>query len=253
VKTTSGFLICSTALFVLAGCVSSTTTSKTSFEPNDDAAIQNYQLGARYYRNGSYELAKERLEHAIDLDPKLAEAYFTLALTHEKLGSNRLAEENYRQAVKVAPSNYDARNAYAVFFCRQRRFDDAIKQFDKALKISNNDARHVVLTNAGACMTQKPDYQKAEEYFRAAITEKPTHGEALVQMAALKFKTEDYLHARAFLQRYLSSNKSSPGVLYLAVQVEQALEDQRAATDYMNQLLREFPASPEARRLLESN
>jgi type IV pilus assembly protein PilF len=252
VKAISGILFCSTALFFLAGCVTSTTTSTASFEPSDDAAIQNYQLGARYYQNGSYELARERLEHALELDPKLAEAYYTLALTHEQLGNNRLAEENYSRAVKVEPNDYDARNAYAVFFCRQRKFDEAAKQFDRALKISNNSARHVVLTNAGACMTQKPDYMKAEQYFRDALTERPTHGEALVQLSALKFKTEEYLQARAFLQRYLSTNKSSPGVLYLGVQIEKTLGDERAATDYMNQLLREFPASPEARRLLES-
>ena len=73
-------------------------------------------------------------------------------------------------------------------------------------------------------MTRKPDYEKAEEYFREALRVRPTHGEALVKMAALKFKTEDYLTARAFLQRYLSTNKTSPGVLFLAIQIEEALD-----------------------------
>jgi type IV pilus assembly protein PilF len=102
-------------------------------------------------------------------------------------------------------------------------------------------------------MTQKPDYEKAEAYFREALKDRPTYPEALIQLAALKFKTGEFLQARAFLQRYLSGNKSSPGVLYLGVQIEEALEDNRAATDFSNQLLREYPESPEARRVLEAD
>lgn len=247
-KVVSGIVI-----FLLAGCVTSTTTSTRKFEESDDAAMQNYYLGARYYHNGNYDIARERLERALELDPKLAEAHYTLALTYEKLQNPRLATEHYNAAVRVAPNNYDARNAYAVFLCRQRRFDEAVKQFDRALKISTNDTRFVAYTNAGACMTQKPDYEKAEEYFRDALKERSTYPEALIQLAALKFKTEEYLQARAFLQRFLSGNKSSPGVLYLGVQIEEALGDNRAATDYSNQLLREYPESPEARLVLESD
>ena len=252
-KTKTGIVVSSIAIFLTAGCVTSTTTSTATFEPSDDAALQNYHLGARYYQNGNYEIARDRLERALELDPKMASAHYTLALTHEQLGNMRLATKHYSQAVRVEPNNYDARNAYAVFLCRQQRFDDAVKQFDRALKISDNDVRHVMFTNAGACMTQKPDYENAEDYFREALRERPTHGEALVQLAALKFKTEEFLQARAFLQRFLSGNKSSPGVLYLGVQIEKTLENDRAATDYVNQLLREFPSSPEARRALEED
>ncbi len=237
---------------MIAGCVTSTTTSNVKFEQSDDAAEQNYSLGARYYQNGSYEIAKVRLERALELDPKLADAHYMLALTHEQLGNPRLATQHYEKAVRVEPNNHNARNAYGVFLCRQQRFKDAMKQFDKALKISDNDTRYVMYTNAGACMTQKPDFEKAEEYFRKALEERATHAEALIQLAALKFKTESFLQARAFLQRFLAGNKTSPGVLYLGVQIEKALQDDRAATDFMNQLLREFPNSPEAKQVLEA-
>jgi type IV pilus assembly protein PilF len=252
VKTGIGILANSIVIFMIAGCVTTTTTTSAKFEKSDDAALQNYALGARYYQSGNYNIAKERLERALELDPKLPEAHYTLALTHEKLGNPRLALEHYKKAVRVAPSDYNARNAYAVFLCRQQRFNDAVKQFDRALKAADNDTRYVTYTNAGACMTQKPDYDKAEKYFRSALEERVTHAEALIQLAALKYKTENFLQARAFLQRFLASNETSAGALYLGVQIEKALLDDRAATDYMNQLLREFPNSPEAKRLLEA-
>jgi len=248
-KTAAGSIV----IILLTGCVTSTTTTSAKFEETDDAAMQNYNLGARYYQNGSYGIAKERLERALELDPKLEQAHFMLALTYEQLDNNRLAAKHYKEAVRVAPNSYDARNAYAVFLCRQREYDDAEKHFDKAFKISENDSRFVMYTNAGACMTQKPDYEKAEQYFRDALQERPAHPEALIQLSALKFKTNECLQSRAFLQRFLTSNKTSPGVLYLGMQIEECLEDERAATDYANQLLREFPASPEARQVLAAD
>lgn len=108
------------------------------------------------------------------------------------------------------------------------------------------------MTNAGVCMMQKPDQAAAENYFRAALDRKSEFGEALIQMSLLKFAETDYLAARAFLQRYLSSNVPSAGVLYLGVRIEEELGDKRAQTDYSNQILREFPESPEARRILEA-
>jgi type IV pilus assembly protein PilF len=101
-------------------------------------------------------------------------------------------------------------------------------------------------------MMQKPDRELAEQYFRQALDRRPGHGEALLQLSLLKFSGEEYLAARAFLQRYLSANVPTASVLYLGVRIEDQLGDDRARTEYSDQILREFPESPEARRILES-
>ena len=236
----------------LAACVTTESTSLNA-EPADDAADQNYQLGAQYYRNGSYELARDRLERAIELDSRHARAHSLLALTYAELGIDRLANENFSRAVRLAPNNQDVRNTYAVYLCQQREFDDAVEQFDRAIAIRENDNSWIEMTNAGVCIAQKPDLAMAEEYFRNALSIRPAYGEALIQMAALKHRTEDHLTARAFLQRYLAANPPSSSVLYLAVQIETQLGDERAATDYMNELLRDFPESAEARLMLQED
>ena len=68
----------------------------------------------------------------------------------------------------------------------------------------------------------------------------------------MKFKQKGYLSARAFLQRYMSSSKTTAGVLYLAAKIEDVLDNDRGRTMYEDQLLREFPTSPEARKVLGS-
>ena len=249
-KTTlfSGLLLA----FLMSGCISTQTVTGNS-EPSEEAYGHNYQLGAQYYRNGSYELARDRLERAIELESGNAAAHSLLALTLVELGNNRLATESFDRSVRLDPDDEDVRNAYAVFLCQQGQHDDALEQFDRAINIRENDNKWVEMTNAGVCVSQKPDLVRAEEYFRSALQLRPAYGEALIQMAALKHRNEDDLTARAFLQRYLASNPASPSVLYLAVQIETGYGDERAATDYMNQLLRDFPESAEARLMLQQD
>lgn len=242
------------ASLLLTGCVTTTTTTNSSTPDADeeDAAELNYQLGARYLRNGNYELARDRLMLSIELNPKNAIAHYTLALTYERLENLRLATASYEDAIRIAPRNYNVLNAYAVFLCTQSDYDEARKTFDRSIAVLENDNSQITMTNAGVCMMQKPDQELAEQYFRQALARKPNYGEALLQLSLMKFSSEDYLGARAFLQRYLSANIPTAGVLYLGVRIEEQLGDDNAREDYSNQILRQFPKSPEARRVLET-
>ncbi len=240
------------ALLVSSGCISTTTGPPEKKADKGDAAELNYQLGARYYRKGDYDLARDRLLLALEQDSKNAFAWSTLGLTYEALGNVRLAEDAYDKAVRVAPRNYKIQENYAVFLCRQDRFDDARRYFDKAIKAPTNDYSEQTYTNAGVCMLQKPDHVAAEEYLRAALDRRPNHGEALLQMSVLFYETGDNLRARAFLQRYLSSNMATAPVLYHAILIEQRLGDDTARRQYTLQLLRDFPDSAEAERIRQS-
>jgi type IV pilus assembly protein PilF len=252
VKKSEFLLLPALAVLLAAGCVSTTTGSPPPETDEDDAAEYNYQLGARYYGNESYELARDRLQRAIELDPKLAKAHMTLGMVYEELDNNRLATESYRNAIRSAPRDFNIQNAYAVFLCRQENYDEAGKYFERAANHPENDDAEVTLTNAGLCMAQKPDAEAAEEFYRAALDRKATYGEALLQLCLLKYQQEDYLHARAFLQRFMSAYVTTAGVLYLASEIERKLGNDRGREEFVNQLLRDFPESPEARRVLSS-
>jgi type IV pilus assembly protein PilF len=245
------FLIGYVAVLLASGCVTTTTGPSKPVANTGEAANLNYQLGARYYRNGKYDLARDRLLYSIELEPKNPVAHSTLALTYEALDKLRLATESYEKAVKIAPNNFDVLNTYAVFLCRQEEYDKAIENFDRAIAVRENDDVEITLTNAGVCLSQKPDLVKAEEYFREALSYKSTYGEALLQLCLLKQSSGEHLAARAFMQRYLGSNLPSAEVLYLGMQIEEDLGDERARTEYSDRILREFPQSSQARLVLE--
>ena len=240
------------ACFLLAGCVSSTTGPPVPEADDTDAAAIHFQLGIQYFGRGSYEIARDRLILSTEFDPSRAIVWSTLATTYEQLGNPRLAEEAHNKALKTGPRNFDVQNRYALFLCGQRRFDEAEKQFERSIGAATNDNPELMMTNAGVCLSQKPDNAKAEEYFRRALARRPNYGEALVQMALLKHQTGADLSARAFLQRYQSQFPPSPGVLYLCVLIEDKLGDKKASTECSNALLREFPDSPESRLVMGS-
>jgi type IV pilus assembly protein PilF len=240
------------AILVGSGCISTTTGPPENKADQGDAAELNYQLGARYYRKGDYDLARDRLQLALKQNPKNAFAWSTLGLTYEALGNMRLAEDAYDNAVRVAPRDYKIQENYAVFLCRQGRFDDARRYFDKAIKAPTNDYSEQTYTNAGVCMMKKPDHVAAEQYFRAALDRRPNHGEALLQMSVLSYETGDNLKARAFLQRYLGSNMPTAPVLYHGILIEEKLGDDTARRQYTLQLLRDFPDSAEAERIRQA-
>ncbi|MDJ0793739.1 MAG: type IV pilus biogenesis/stability protein PilW [Woeseiaceae bacterium] len=237
---------------VLGGCVT-TTTGSSEPETGDDAAEYNYQLGVRYLQNENYDLARDRLERALEIDPRLGKAHMTLGMTYERLGNLRLATESYESSVRVEPRNFELQNGYAVFLCKQRDYDKAKKHFNRAANHPENDTAATTLTNAGLCMQQKPDAAAAEAFYREALERQSNYGEALLQLCLLKFQQEDFLGSRAFLQRFMSANRTTAGVLFLAAEIEGKLGNDRGRTEYINQLLREFPESPEARRALSSS
>ncbi len=183
----------------------------------------------------------------------MAVAFSTLALTYEALDKLRLAKEAYEKAIRVAPKDFEVQNTYAVFLCRQKEFEDAARYFDKAIRHPENDDSHLTMANAGMCMLEKPDMVAAEAYFRDALQRKPRYGDALIQLCLMKYQQKDYLSARAFLQRFMAGNVSTAGVLYLASKIEDMLGNDRGRTEFEDQLIRDFPTSPEARKVLGSS
>jgi type IV pilus assembly protein PilF len=252
VKKSEILAVLSVAGFLLSGCVSSTTTGALEREPSDDAAEYNYELGRNYLQNEKYGLARDRLERAIEIDPRMAKAHMALGMTYEALDNLRLATDSYEKAVRIAPRDFNIMNSYAVFLCKQKDYSGARRFFEKAANHPENDDAERTFTNAGLCMAQQPDLEAAEMFFREALERKTTYGEALLQLCLLKFQQQDYLSARAFLQRFMASHRTTAGVLFLAAEIEGKLGNDRGRTEYVDRLLREFPESAEARKALSS-
>jgi len=235
---------------LLQACVTESTTGRTP--PSDeDAAVANMNLGAGYLRQGRPELAIERLQRALQQNPRLADAHSTIAIAYDQLGSLTDAEDHYKRATQLEPMNSAAANSYAVFLCRQKRWTDAEPYFKRAVEDPRYKTPEVVLTNAGVCALDAGERAKAAENFRAALTKDPTNADALSNMLEISFEDKNYLQARAFLQRFMAAKPATASVLLMCVNIERQLNNRDAANRCAGRLGDEFPGSAELQQVRE--
>lgn len=213
------------------------------------AADVNTRLGVGYFERGDLQVAMEKLERAIELDPAHVPAYVTLALIHERLGRDSRARRYYREAVSLAPEDGATLNSYAAFLCRQGEFAEADGLFRRAIDDPFYDTREVAYTNAGSCAIRGNRLDAAEDYLREALEVNPQYPDALFHLARLFLQRDDAFRARAFLQRFEATAGADPGALLLGYRIEQRLGNEREAARYFRRLEDQFPDSAEARNI----
>ena len=241
-------LVVGLAVVSLCGCVTTSSGPETS---DEEAAVANMNVGIGYLRSGRPDAAADALKRATDLDPRLANAHSALALAYDQLGDADQAEVHHRRATQLEPGNADVQNSYAVFLCRQNRWSDAERYFARAVGDERYPLRSTAYVNAGNCARGANDLTKAEENYRAALAIDESNTDAMAGMIELAVQNENYLQARAFIQRLFSTSQPTSYHLLVCYMVEQRLGDAPAADSCARQLRNGFPNSTEAIRLRE--
>lgn len=243
--TTRLWLVLAVLLSACAGGMGGNIVGQSSDKARRSAELQ-VQLAQEYLKRGQLDVARDKLKHALELDPYSAQAHTVSGFLGETIGDYLQAELHYRRATELKPKDGDMSNNFASFLCRRGRYDESDAQFQRAFADPYYKTPEVALTNAGMCARDDGRLEQAETYLREALARKPDYAAALVPMASVLYAREDYLRARAFLQRYEAVHDAGPEVLHLGMQIEQALGDHRSAEDYRRRLLSGYPRSREA-------
>lgn len=210
-----------------------------------EASRINTQLGIDYARQNKLDVAKDKLERAIVQDAGNATAHAALAFVYQQRGDLPLAERHYRRALSLNRADSSVRNNFGVFLCGRGKLAEGEEYLLEAARDRQYPTPEAAWTNAGVCVLGA-DADKAEQYFREALRVNPKFPDALAQMVAISVRQQDYLRARAFVQRCEQAGRVSPQVLLLAARAEVALGDRLAAHKYHSRLKREYPEAPEA-------
>ncbi|HET9664441.1 MAG TPA: type IV pilus biogenesis/stability protein PilW [Burkholderiales bacterium] len=208
------------------------------------------ELAAGYFELGNMSVALEEANIALRADPSYSPAYNVAGLIYSGLKEDRLAEQNFQQAVRVNPLDSDANNNYGWFLCQRKREAEGLKYFEAALRNPLYQTPDRTYLNAGLCARQAGDLAGAEKYFLTALKMRPTLPQALYHAADLAYARGDFPAAKQYLDRLTQLIQPNAEVLWLGVRVERRLGDRNSEESYAHRLRSNFPDSKETRALL---
>jgi type IV pilus assembly protein PilF len=233
--------LASILILALAACASTPSGTRGTPTPSSRAADENVALAQQYIQDGKYEIALGRLEHALSIDPRSANAHTMMGLLNERIGRDRQAGVSYRRAAELQPDRGDVLNNYGSWLCRQGQTQEALTWFERAVADPFYRSPSSALANAGACARLAGDLPKADEYLRRALQADANNPRVLQELAWVQYEKGDYMRARAFVQRREAAGPADGELLDLAARVEERIGNMDAANRYRSRLLTEFP------------
>lgn len=246
-KTGARFLAISAACAVIGACGLLPDFGRKSMSTHELANL-NLQMGVRYLDMGMLEVAKEKLEKAYDLESGNPETLNALAVFYERIKDDEQAADFYQAAIGKDPDNYSTKNNYGRFLCERGKHEKGMAMLREALDSPMNQRPWLALSNIGICLVLQNDTAQGEEYLRRALFANPAYPPALQEMLKISYNNQQYMSARAFLERYLAVAKHTPETLWYGFQTERALGNRQTAESYKEELLINFPTSTEAQQ-----
>ena len=234
--------------FLFTACTTNNSGNSGSLENAPSSPADVYvKLGKQYIARGNLRVALGELKHALAIDSNNSEAHNTIAILYEQLGKEDLAGDHYKKAVNLFPENSSAQSNYGRHLCaHNNNYREAQEHFKLAYQNPLYEKPWFPLTNAGSCALNSGKLEEAETLLRKSLQVNRKFPPTLLEMSKLNLKKQNFLSARAFLQRYESVSKPTSDSLWIGVQTERKLNNEKNVDDYAKQLLATFPNSEEA-------
>ena len=249
------------AATLLAGCVSTTSTRQTSNasfgaeQPPTTASDEGQartrarlrlELALGYFQNGQTNVALDEVKQALVIDPNYGEAYNLRGLVYMRLDDPGLAEDSFRRAISLNPRDANAMHNYGWLLCQQKRYGDAIGQFQRALDTPGYSEQAKTLMTMGVCEVQAGRSAEAERALTRAYEMDPNNPIVAYNLALLLSQRQDWARAQFYIRRVNNSQAATAETLWLGVKVERQLNNREAAGQLGSQLTQRFPQSREA-------
>ena len=239
-------LLMTVLVVLLSACASQPVTESPEPASQSSEVVQKQlELGVGYLRNGDYVRAKEKLNRAIELDPRNSMAHATFGLLFQLEGEDELAEDYFKRAVRFDSNNAQARNSYGVFLFEQKRYHEAVDQLSKASENRFYANRPAVFENLGTAYQRIGDLEGADYAYTRAIQLNPDQPRALLALAEMRFDERNYVESRGLYQRHTRVAAKSARTLWLCIRLARVFRDRNEEASCAEALEGIFPASEE--------
>jgi tetratricopeptide (TPR) repeat protein len=194
---------------------------------------RNYlSYGSVFFERGYLEQAEQFFRLALRDDASSAEALYGIGSVYLEQQKPAEARESFERAIQLH-ANYpgtvpNAFNNLGILAAREGRTDEAIQNFQRALRI---DPDHfVALENLGNAYRQNKRWEDAKSVLQRALQLSPESAEGNYSLGMVFAQLADTEHAYEYLQKALAARPAYPealnnlGILYVRTQRQDEAE-----------------------------
>lgn len=174
-------------LLFLVGCGENSGTTPALQSKNPQELIQS---ASEKQRIGAYDEAIEMLNRALELDPKLVDAYYRIGLVHVEADQRNEAIAAFKKALTMEPENLQARMRLAEVYSKMTRNDWAVAEFLKAEALKPNDTELLFKIALEYWYHQK--INEAAEYYKKILAIDPNHMQTHLNLISVYEKLKNW-------------------------------------------------------------
>lgn len=210
----------------------------------DDAAKTRVKAAMAYLRYDQPNEAKRHLADALALRPKSPMVQNGLAMLYRYMHDATSEEEHLKLAIKYDGNYSPARNNYGVMLSGQKRYKEAIKQFQIAASDLDNASSGLAYANLGRCYELLGNDDKAIWAYQKAMLLNSAGADVYLNLTNIYFQRKDYPSAQHYYDTYTKiKNPQGPDGLWLGIQLADKTNNRNARASYELALKNLYPDS----------
>lgn len=156
-------------------------------------------LGNQSMKTGKYGSATEFFTKAIEIDPKMKDAYLFRGLSYRQQRNFKKALDDYNKLLDIDPNYAKAYNNRGVVYWRQKDYTKALSDYNKTIKLKPKD--YIAYNNRAVIFYEMGRHEEAIKDYDNAIRLNPDFAESYWNRAVNYMKLNKKEEAKKDFQK----------------------------------------------------
>ena len=209
----------------------------------EEKALRYVQEGKALMEQGNVDKARVQFKNALQINPRLAEAYYNMGLLDEKSQNWKGAFGNMSEAVRLDPNLVDAHLKLGQLYLGAHQFDKASQEVAMVKQIKPELVG--AFTLGGAILFTQGKKAEGIEQVTLGLERDPTNLDATMLLASLYLTNGQYAEALSVLKKGIESHPQDIGLQLQKIRVEAESKDYDAAVNDYQALIVNNPDKKE--------
>ena len=211
--------------------------------PKEEKALKYVQEGKSLMEKGQADKARVQFRNALQLNPRLADAYYNIGLLDEKSQNWKGVFGNMSDAVRLDPKIVDAHLKLGQLYLAGHQYDKASQEVALVKQLKPDLVGGFALE--GAILFSQGKKAEGIEQVKRALEKEPTNPEATMLLASLYLTNSQYADALSVLKKGIESNPQDISFQLQKIRVEAESKDYDAAVKDYETLIANNPGKKE--------